>query len=147
MSSIERFANPTRFMRLQTAIQPWVWMITLALFGVGLYLGLTRAPADYQQGETVRIMYVHVPAAWAALMVYTVMAVASIIGIVFRHPLADIAAKAAAPLERRFAFWRWPRDHCGASRCGGHGGSGTRASPPCSYFCCCIWAIWPYGRR
>ncbi len=104
MSSIERFANPTRFMRLQTTVQPWVWMITFALFGVGLFLGLTRAPADYQQGETVRIMYVHVPAAWSALMVYTVMAVASIIGIVFRHPLADIAAKAAAPIGAAFCF-------------------------------------------
>ncbi|MEM9472745.1 MAG: heme ABC transporter permease [Pseudomonadota bacterium] len=104
MSSIERFANPTRFMRLQATVQPWVWMITLALFAVGLFLGLARAPADYQQGETVRIMYVHVPAAWSALMVYTVMAVASIIGIVFRHPLADIAAKAAAPIGAAFCF-------------------------------------------
>ena len=91
-------------MRLQSAVQPWVWAITFVLFGVGLFLGLTRAPADYQQGETVRIMYVHVPAAWSALMVYTVMALASIIGIVFRHPLADIAAKAAAPIGAVFCF-------------------------------------------
>ena len=92
MSSIERFANPTRFMRFQKAVQPWVWVITIGLFCAGLFLGLTQAPADYQQGETVRIMYVHVPAAWSALMVYSVMALASIVGIVFRHPLADVAA-------------------------------------------------------
>ena len=104
MSSIERFANPTRFMRVQKAVQPWVWAITIGLFCIGLFLGLTQAPADYQQGETVRIMYVHVPAAWSALMVYTVMALASIIGIVFRHPLADIAAKAAAPIGAAFCF-------------------------------------------
>ena len=104
MSSIERFANPTRFLRFQKAVQPWVWVITISLFAVGLFLGLTQAPADYQQGETVRIMYVHVPAAWSALMVYSVMALASIVGIIFRHPLADIAAKAAAPIGMAFCF-------------------------------------------
>ncbi len=104
MSSIERFANPTRFLRIQKTVQPWVWVITIGLFGLGLFLGLTQAPADYQQGETVRIMYVHVPAAWSALMVYSVMALASIAGIVFRHPLADIAAKAAAPIGAAFCF-------------------------------------------
>lgn len=104
MSSIERFANPTRFLRFQKAVQSWVWIVTIALFAVGLFLGLKQAPADYQQGETVRIMYVHVPAAWSALMVYSVMALASIVGIVFRHPLADVAAKAAAPLGAAFCF-------------------------------------------
>ena len=104
MSSIERFANPTRFLRLQAAVQPWVWAITIGLFASGLYLGLVRAPTDYQQGETVRIMYVHVPAAWSALMVYSVMALASIVGIIFRHPLADVAAKAAAPIGACFCF-------------------------------------------
>jgi heme exporter protein C len=104
MSSIERFANPTRFLRLQAAVQPWVWGITIALFAAGLYLGLAASPTDYQQGETVRIMYVHVPAAWSALMVYTVMALASIVAIVFRHPLADVAARAAAPIGACFCF-------------------------------------------
>jgi len=104
MSSIERFANPTRFLRLQAAVQPWLWAITFVLFASGLYLGLAQSPADYQQGETVRIMYVHVPAAWSALMVYSVMALASIIGMIFRHPLADLAAKAAAPIGTAFCF-------------------------------------------
>ena len=68
---------------------------------VGLYLALFVAPADYQQGQAYRIMFVHVPAAWMALMVYGMMAVASVVGLVWRHPLAEIAARAAAPLERR----------------------------------------------
>ena len=75
-----------------------------ALFAVGLYGALVASPADYQQGETVRIMYVHVPAAWMALFVYTVMALASAIAVIFRHPLADVAAKTAAPIGAVFCF-------------------------------------------
>src|SRR5918994_1215090 len=97
-------ANPTRFLAIQGAVQPWLWAATVILFAVGLYLGLVSAPADYQQGETVRIMFVHVPAAWMALFVYTLMAAASAVGIVFRHPLADVAAKTAAPIGAAFTF-------------------------------------------
>jgi heme exporter protein C len=97
-------ANPTRFLAIQTTVQPWLWGATVALFAVGLYLALVQSPVDYQQGETVRIMYVHVPAAWMALFVYTLMAIASIVAIVFRHPLADVAAKAAAPIGAAFTF-------------------------------------------
>src|SRR6202042_2289655 len=68
---------------------------------VGLYLGLS-APPDYQQGETVRVMFLHVPAAWTAMMAYGLMAVASLVGLVWRHPLADTAAKAIAPLGALF---------------------------------------------
>ena len=98
------FANPARFLKLANAVLPYVWAITIALFVIGLYGGLFRAPQDYQQGETVRIMFVHVPAAWMALFVYTVMALASAIAIIFRHPLADVAAKTAAPIGAVFCF-------------------------------------------
>ena len=98
------FANPTRFLKIANAVLPYVWAITIVLFAVGLYGGLVTAPPDYQQGETVRIMYVHVPAAWLALMVYSVMALASAVAVIFRHPLADVAAKTAAPIGAVFCF-------------------------------------------
>jgi len=101
---IQRFANPGKFLNLAHAVLPWLWGLTLALFAVGLYLALVTSPTDYQQGETVRIMYVHVPAAWMALMVYTIMAIASATAIIFRHPLADVAAKTAAPIGATFCF-------------------------------------------
>jgi heme exporter protein C len=101
---IQRFANPGKFLSLANAALPWLWGATLALFAVGLYLALLASPTDYQQGETVRIMYVHVPAAWMALMVYTIMAIASAMAIIFRHPLADVAAKTAAPIGAAFCF-------------------------------------------
>ncbi|HHI82080.1 MAG TPA: heme ABC transporter permease [Rhizobiales bacterium] len=104
MVNIEKFANPTRFLKLQKFLQPWVTAITIGLFAVGLYMSLVTAPPDYQQGETVRIMFVHVPASWAALMVYSIMALSSAIAIIFRHPLADVAAKTAAPIGAAFTF-------------------------------------------
>ena len=104
MARIEKFANPARFLRLQQAVQPWVAGITVVLFAVGLYFALVKAPTDYQQGETVRIMFIHVPAAWGATMVYVLMALSSAIAIIFRHPLADLAAKAAAPIGAVFTF-------------------------------------------
>jgi heme exporter protein C len=101
---MQSFANPTRFLRLAERLMPWAAGATAVLMAGGLYLALIRAPQDYQQGETVRIMYVHVPAAWMALMVYTFMALAHGTAIVFRHPLADLAAKAAAPAGSCFTF-------------------------------------------
>jgi heme exporter protein C len=98
------FANPARFLKIANAVIPWVTAITVLLFAVGLYGALVTSPADYQQGETARIMYVHVPASWMGLFVYGVMAVLSAIAIIFRHPLADAAAKAAAPLGAAFCF-------------------------------------------
>ncbi len=101
---MQRFANPARFLRLADAVQPWVAGLTLGLLVVGLYLGFFVAPPDYQQGETVRIMFVHVPSAWMALFVYMAMAVASAVGLIWRHPLADISAKAMAPIGACFTF-------------------------------------------
>ena len=73
---LHRFASPTRFLRLARVLLPWTAGASALLFVVGLYLGLVVAPPDYQQGESVRIMYVHVPAAWMALAIYLLVAVA-----------------------------------------------------------------------
>lgn len=101
---MQAYANPARFNALALKILPWCAGITVLLFAVGLYYGLVLAPQDYQQGETVRIMFVHVPAAWMALACYSVMAIASAVGIIWRHPLADVAAKTAAPIGACFTF-------------------------------------------
>jgi len=74
------------------------------LLVIGLYLGLFVAPPDYQQGESVRIMFVHVPSAWMALFVYTMMAGASAVGLIWKHPVADLTAKASAPVGAAFTF-------------------------------------------
>jgi heme exporter protein C len=97
-------ANPTRFLRLSDVVLPWFAALAIVLIGAGLYLGLVAAPADYQQGDTVRIMFVHVPAAWMAMFTYALMAGASAIGLVWKQPLADIAAKSAAPIGAAFTL-------------------------------------------
>src|ERR1700742_3971700 len=94
-------ANPKRFLDATGPLVPWLALASVLCLGVGLYLGLS-APPDYQQGETVRIMFVHVPAAWVAMMAYGFMALASLVSLVNRHPLADVAAKQAAPLGAMF---------------------------------------------
>ncbi len=103
MPDLHRFASPARFQRLSRAVMPWCATATLVLFGFGIYYALFASPADYQQGETVRIMYVHVPSAWMSLFCYMVIAAASAVAIIWRHPLADVAAKAAAPIGASFA--------------------------------------------
>ena len=100
--SLHYFANPTRFNRISSALLPWAAWLTAGLFAVGLYMSFFTAPADYQQGETVRIMFIHVPAAWMALFCYTFLAVASAVALIWKHPLADLAAKAAAPVGAVF---------------------------------------------
>ncbi|CAN5382128.1 heme ABC transporter permease [soil metagenome] len=101
---MQRFANPTLFLAFARRVLPLLWVATILVLAIGLVWSLFIAPADYQQGETVRIMYVHVPAAWMALLIYTVMALASAVALIFRHPLADMAAKAAAPIGAVFCF-------------------------------------------
>ena len=98
-----RYANPARFMRLSAAILPWCAGTTAILLAAGLVLSFT-APPDYQQGEAVRIMYVHVPAAYMASLIYAVMALASAVALIWKHPLADIAAQEAAPLGAGFTL-------------------------------------------
>jgi heme exporter protein C len=96
-------ANPTRFLAFSGRILPWVWGIAAIMLGTGLYFSF-RAPADYQQGEMVRIMFIHVPFAWLAMACYGVMAMAALGTLVWRHPLADVLQKGAAPLGAAFTF-------------------------------------------
>ncbi|OJV06594.1 heme ABC transporter permease [Shinella sp. NM-101] len=96
-------ANPTRFLALVAIVWPWLAGLTLCLFAVGLYLSFATT-GDYQQGETVRIMYVHVPTAWLSMMCYSVMALSALGTLVWRHPLADVSAKAAAPIGACFTL-------------------------------------------
>ena len=98
------YANPARFMALSARLVVPLWALTALLLAAGLWFALVASPPDYQQGETVRIMYVHVPSAWLALFGYSVMAVASAVALIFRHPLADVAAKSAAPIGAAFTF-------------------------------------------
>ncbi|MEE8507090.1 MAG: heme ABC transporter permease [Kiloniellales bacterium] len=101
---MHRFANPGRFMRLANAVLPWSAGLAAVLIALGLYLALFVAPPDYQQGESVRIMYVHVPSAWMALFIYTAIAGASAVALIWHHPLADLAAKASSPVGAAFTF-------------------------------------------
>lgn len=101
---MQRFANPARFMRLADAVLPWAAGVAAAGVAAGLVLALVASPPDYQQGDSVRIMYVHVPAAWCALLVYATMAALSVAGLVWRHPLADLTAQCCAPIGACFTI-------------------------------------------
>ncbi|MGE0064014.1 MAG: heme ABC transporter permease [Xanthobacteraceae bacterium] len=90
-------ANPTRFLALVQRVLPWLAALTVIAFVAGIYMA-ANAPDDYQQGATVKIMFLHVPAAWLAMLGWSVMSVAALGTLVWRHPLADVAAKAAAPI-------------------------------------------------
>ncbi|WP_417456225.1 heme ABC transporter permease [Kordiimonas sp.] len=99
---MHRFANPAQFNRLADKILPIAKIVMVLAFAYGLYLALVASPEDYQQGQSVRIMYVHVPAAWMAMFTYMVVAAASFTALVWRHPLALLAGKAAAPIGATF---------------------------------------------
>jgi heme exporter protein C len=101
---LQQYANPARFSRLSARLMPFFAWPAALLLGAGLYFGLFSSPADYQQGETVRIMYIHVPSAWMALFVYSSMAISCAVGLIWRHPLAHLAAQAAAPIGAGFTF-------------------------------------------
>lgn len=96
-------ANPSRFLSLTDRALPWLAGATAIAFAIGLYLA-SLAPDDYQQGATVKIMFIHVPSAWLAMFGWTVMTIAALGTLVWRHPLADVAAKAAAPIGAAFTL-------------------------------------------
>ena len=108
-------ANPERFTQLTKPLRSWLAGLTAVLMAWGLVLAF-MSPEDYQQGDTVRIMYIHVPAAWMGLSIYAAMGIASFFGLIFRHALADAAAKAIAPIGATFtglalitgALWGMP---------------------------------------
>ncbi|GGH33082.1 ABC transporter membrane spanning protein (heme) [Alsobacter metallidurans] len=99
-----RYANPTLFLDLARRLIPAFAGLGALAIAVGLYLVFFVAPADYQQGETVKIMYVHVPAAWLGMACYSLMALSAVGTLVWRHPLADVSQKAAAPLGAAFTL-------------------------------------------
>lgn len=100
--AFDYLANPARFKRLAAWLRPLCGWLALALLPVGLLGALVLAPPDYQQGDSARIMYVHVPSAWLALALYAAMAVAALCSLVWRHPLADLFCRAAAPVGATF---------------------------------------------
>jgi heme exporter protein C len=104
MISFSTLANPSFFMRLTDKVLPWLAGVTAILLATGLYLAFFVAPADYQQGDTVRIMFIHVPSAWLAMFCYMLIAASSVGSLVWRHPLADVSAKTAAPIGAAFTF-------------------------------------------
>ena len=95
---ISTFANPYRFMKLTTWVGPVLLGLGLAVLAYGVYLALAVAPADYRQGDAARIMFIHVPAAMMCMGVYAFMAAASLSSLIWKHSLADVAAKSAAPI-------------------------------------------------
>ena len=99
-----RLAHPGHFLRWTAPLMPWLAGLSGLLLAAGLYLTWFVVPPDYQQGETVRIMYIHVPAAWLSLFFYTIMASSALGTLVWRHPLADVSQKAAAPIGAAFTL-------------------------------------------
>jgi len=97
-------ANPTRFLGFAERALPWLIAATLFAFAIGLTQALFVAPDDYQQGATVKIMFLHVPSAWLGMFCWSLMSAAALGTLVWRHPLADVAAKAAAPIGAAFTF-------------------------------------------
>ncbi len=100
--ALHRLANPARFLRIASPLLPWIAAGAAVCMGLGLWFGLVESPPDYQQGDAARIMYVHVPAAWNALAGYAGLAIASAIALVWRHPLALVAARCIAPIGACF---------------------------------------------
>lgn len=98
------YASPRRFMTLSGQLLPWLAGLCACAFAYGLYLALIASPADYQQEETVRIMYLHVPAAWWAMGIYGGIGLSSAIFLTNRHSLADLIARKSAPIGALFAF-------------------------------------------
>jgi heme exporter protein C len=103
LPTLHALANPARFLRIARPLTPFLWWLGVALVAFGSWAGLTQTPPDYLQGETVRILYVHVPAAWLGMGGWSAIALASTAFLVWRHPLAEVAARAAAVPGATFA--------------------------------------------
>jgi heme exporter protein C len=99
---LHRLASPPTFYRFAGRLQPWLTVLTVVLLGYGLVGGLALAPPDYQQGEGFRIIYVHVPAAWMSLFIYSVMAFASVVALIWRLKLAECVLTSCAPIGASF---------------------------------------------
>ena len=99
-----RFANPTRFLALASRLIPFLAVASTVLIAAGVYAAFFVAPDDYRQGETVRIMYIHVQSAWLSMGCYSLMALSALGTLIWRHPLADVSAKALLPIGMAFTF-------------------------------------------
>ena len=95
-----RMASPPHFYAFTDKVMPWLMIIFVLLTGFGLYGGLYLAPSDYQQGDSYRIIYIHVPSAWMSLFIYMVMAISGAIGLVWRIKLAEICLLYTSPSPR-----------------------------------------------
>ena len=118
-------ANPKRFMDASSAFLPWLAGAAVLALGAGVILGLL-SPPDYPQSDTVKTMFLHVPAAWTAMMSYGPLALASLVALVLRHPLPDAAATACLPCERN----RLPLPLHGGKGAGGIGVGPGSLQPP-----------------
>lgn len=104
MINLHQYGNPTKFMKIILVIRPFLNVGTIALLGVGVWLSFWGSPQDYQQGNYVRIMYVHVPASWLALSFYGLVALSNAAGLIWRYPMAFLAAKSLAPVGMCFTL-------------------------------------------
>ncbi len=101
---LHKLGSPQRFYSLSGRLIPWFAVLSVLLMAAGLYGGLVLAPPDYQQGDSYRIIYIHVPAAWMSMFVYVSMAFAAAVGMIWRIKVADMVARASAPLGASFTF-------------------------------------------
>ncbi len=101
---LDKYAAPERFYLLCKSLGPWLSSFSLVLFLLGLYGGLVYAPADYQQGDSFRIIYVHVPSAWMSMFVYVVMAISGAMGLIWKVKISDAIARSCAPIGAGFTF-------------------------------------------
>jgi heme exporter protein C len=99
-----KFASPMNFYLLVNRFAPWLGRAAVVLFAVGLYGAFFYAPPDYQQGESFRIIYVHVPSAWMSMFVYMMMAGAGAAGLIWKTKVSDAIARSCAPLGASFTF-------------------------------------------
>ena len=102
--NIHYFAQPSRFIKLIDRVLPIISWFFIILLSIGLYFALWASPADYQQLDTVRIMYIHVPAAWMAIFIYSIMTAHALISLIWRHILADIVVKSCSQIGLMFTF-------------------------------------------
>lgn len=101
---IHKLGSPPHFYRIAGRFIPWLWAVFLILATTGTYWGLFLAPPDYLQGESARIMYVHVPAAWMSMLIYTLMAVMGFIALVWRIRLVEVLMISSAPIGAAFTL-------------------------------------------
>ena len=121
-----KFANPNYFLKISDKIYYPCFLSSIVLFFISFYFSFFASPPDYLQGETVRIMYVHVPCAWLSLSTYSIMAICSFFSIVFKHTLADIIARACAPVGACFTLATLITGSIWESLHGEHGGFGMQ---------------------